>query len=97
MIPTYDEGAVIADVVRDIKTIFAHVVCVDDGSSDDSAYQAESAWAIVIRHAVNISQGGALATWFLFVTSVSNVRYVITFDADGKHDPQEALAMLQHL
>lgn len=97
VIPMYNEGAVIADVVRDLRTIFPHVVCVDDGSSDDSAYQADGAGATVIRHAVNIGQGGALATGFLFVCSLSNVRYVVTFDADGQHDPQDALALVRHL
>lgn len=97
VVPMYNEGAVIADVVRNLRTIFPHVVCVDDGSFDDSADQAEHAGATVIRHAINIGQGGALATGFVFVGSSSTIRYVVTFDADGQHDPQDALALVQHL
>ena len=43
---------------------FPHVVCVDDGSSDDGADQAAAAGAVVVRHPVNLGQGAALQTGF---------------------------------
>ena len=37
VIPMYNEATVIGDVVRTVRERFARVVCVDDGSADESA------------------------------------------------------------
>src|SRR5690625_5778979 len=60
VVPLYNEAAVIADVIADLHTIFPHVVCIDDGSTDASIQAAEGAGAMVIRHATNLGQGAAL-------------------------------------
>lgn len=94
VVPLYNEGRVIADVVRDARLTFPHVVCVDDGSSDDSAAAAERAGATVVRHAVNLGQGAALQTGIEYARSQPGARYVVTFDADGQHQVSDVLAML---
>ena len=92
----YNEEQVIGSVVRDLRNYFPHVLCVDDGSSDRSAEMAISAGATVIRHAVNIGQGAALATGFLWLQS-QPYKYVVTFDADGQHKPTDALRLVHEL
>ena len=62
VIPLYNEAPVIGDVVRGVRTVFPDVVCVDDGSRDESAVVAAEAGAVVVRHAVNLGQGAALQT-----------------------------------
>ena len=37
VIPIYNEGPVITEVLQEAKKTFPHLICVDDGSSDDSA------------------------------------------------------------
>lgn len=95
VVPLFNEDAVIADVVRDARATFPHVVCVDDGSRDNSAAAAESAGAVVVRHPVNLGQGAALQTGFEYAASIPSMRYVVTFDADGQHQPSDAVAMLE--
>ena len=37
IVPMYNEAAVIGDVVRELSKTFSRIVCVDDGSKDDTA------------------------------------------------------------
>jgi polyprenyl-phospho-N-acetylgalactosaminyl synthase len=94
VIPLYNEGTVIGDVVREARRTFPHVVCVDDGSSDDGAAQAAAAGAVVVRHPVNLGQGAALQTGFEYALSVPGMRWVVTYDADGQHQVDDVVVML---
>ena len=95
VIPLYNEGSVIGDVVRQARAAFPNVVCVDDGSTDGSAAAAEAAGAVVVRHPVNLGQGAALQTGFEYALSVPSMRWVVTFDADGQHQVADVVAMLE--
>ncbi len=94
VIPLYNEATVIAEVIRELKQHFKHVICVDDGSTDASATLAKQAGAFVINHPINLGQGAALQTGFEFALQ-QNADYVITFDADGQHRVEDALRMLE--
>ncbi|MET7135732.1 glycosyltransferase family 2 protein [Cellulosimicrobium sp. MI9406] len=95
VIPLFNEATVIADVVKNAMTVFGHVVCVDDGSSDSSAARARGAGATVLRHAVNLGQGAALQTGIEFAREQAGCRYIVTFDADGQHRVEDALSMVE--
>lgn len=97
VIPLYNEGQVISEVVSHVRTVFPHVVCIDDGSSDNSVSEAKHAGAVVIQHPINLGQGAALQTGFDFALSDSNMTEVITFDADGQHSLEDAHGMLELL
>jgi glycosyltransferase involved in cell wall biosynthesis len=97
VIPLYNEAAVIGEVVRHTRETFSKIVCVDDGSSDDSARQAEAAGAVVVRHPVNLGQGAALQTGFTYSLTDPKMRYVVTFDADGQHQIDDVLVMLERI
>ena len=94
VVPLYNEAAVIGEVVRQARAVFPNVVCVDDGSGDESAQEAERAGAVVVRHPVNLGQGAALQTGFEYALAVPGMRWVVTFDADGQHQVQDVVAML---
>lgn len=95
VIPLYNEATVIAGVIAELLAVFPHVVCVDDGSTDDSARVAEQAGARMIRHPHNLGQGAALQTGISYARSQADCRYIVTFDADGQHRLVDALAMLE--
>ena len=94
IVPLYNEEAVIKDVIDGLHKNFDTVVCVDDGSSDQSAAIAESAGATVIRHPYNLGQGAALQTGFVYARSLPITEYVVTFDADGQHRVEDVEGML---
>jgi polyprenyl-phospho-N-acetylgalactosaminyl synthase len=97
VVPLYNEAEVIGDVVKDVRAAFPQVVCVDDGSRDDSADVAEGAGAVVVRHPVNLGQGAALQTGLEYARIDPGMRFVVTFDADGQHRVEDAVAMVGRL
>lgn len=94
VIPLYNEASVIGDVIAQLRQRFPHVVCVDDGSSDDSAAVAAAAGATLVRHPINLGQGAALQTGIEFALAHPSCEFIVTFDADGQHRVEDALAMV---
>lgn len=95
VVPVWNEAAVVGDVVREARTVFTHVVCVDDGSTDASVDVARAAGATVLRHPVNLGQGAALQTGFAYALTDPRMEFVVTFDADGQHQVSDVEAMLR--
>lgn len=97
IVPCYNEASVVKDVLLELSEYFANIVVVDDGSTDGSAVQARAADVRVVRHAINLGAGAALQTGIEFVLLDRAAKYVVTFDADGQHRPQDASAMVNRL
>jgi glycosyltransferase involved in cell wall biosynthesis len=94
VIPMFNEAGVITEVVRAVLARFTHVVCVDDGSGDGCGVLARAAGAHVVRHPTNLGQGASLATGIQYAVGSLGAEYVVTFDADGQHDVDDAVAMV---
>ena len=97
VIPMYNEQEVIAEVIHGLKAIFQNILCVDDGSTDESVSRAREAGATVICHAVNIGQGAAIGTGFIWIQTKTNFSRIVTFDADGQHLPEDAIRLIEEL
>ena len=67
---------------------------MDDGSRDTSAAEIHEAGAHLVRHPVNLGQGAALQTGIDYALAQPGMRFLVTFDADGQHRVQDALAMV---
>ena len=92
MIAAYNEGAMVADVIRNAVPTFPNIVVVDDGSRDDTAAIACAAGATVIRHPINLGQGAAIQTGIDFALG-EGAAIVVTFDADGQHRVEDAMLL----
>lgn len=92
LVPAHQEGPRIAAVVV-AACQYLPVVVVDDGSTDDTASQAESSGATVIRQVPNQGKGAALRAGFRHALD-RGLEAVVTLDADGQHDPHEIPAFL---
>jgi glycosyltransferase involved in cell wall biosynthesis len=92
LIPAFDEGPRVADVVLGAS---AHlpVLVVDDGSTDETAARAEAAGATVLVQRPNRGKGVALRAGFTWALE-HDFAAVVTLDADGQHDPAEIPAFL---
>jgi glycosyltransferase involved in cell wall biosynthesis len=95
VIPALNEASVIAEVVTGLREHFPLVIVVDDGSSDGTGAVARSAGARVVRHGVNLGQGAGLRTGIRAALRVPAVEWIVTFDADGQHLPEDAAAMVE--
>jgi glycosyltransferase involved in cell wall biosynthesis len=96
VVPAFNEGPVIRDTIESLRAVASNVVVVDDCSSDDTASQLEGLPVTVLRHAVNVGQGAALQTGIDWALR-HGARYVVTFDADGQHDPRDVPRLLTAL
>ena len=97
VVPAFNEAAVIGEVIADVRSIFDHVVVVDDGSRDDTGAIALRAGAHVVRHPVNLGQGAAIQTGVEYARSQPGAEVFVTFDADGQHRVKDALRMIDRL
>ena len=66
IIPAYNEEETVAKVVKVVKKVsfVDEIIVVNDGSSDNTAQEAEKAGAIVITHEINKGKGQALHTGY---------------------------------
>lgn len=96
ILPAYNEGAVVSDVIQSLDSIFSkstydyEVVVVNDGSRDETAKEAERAGATVISHILNSGAGSATATGLSYAQQMG-FDIATTSDADGQHNPEDVL------
>jgi len=88
VIPAYNEGKKLGEVIRKAQECGENIVVVDDGSSDDTFQQAKQCGVTVLKHLVNMGKGAALKTGCDFAYKQGAERYVV-LDSDGQHDPKE--------
>jgi glycosyltransferase involved in cell wall biosynthesis len=98
IVPAYNEQGMVGRVVREIcrQAPGFDVVVVDDGSTDDTAAEAEAAGAKVLRHPFNTGIGGAMQSGFKYALRHS-YDVAAQVDGDGQHKPahlQDLLAKL---
>jgi polyprenyl-phospho-N-acetylgalactosaminyl synthase len=88
---------VIGEVITEVRAVFDHVVCVDDGSSDDTGAIALRAGAHLVRHPVNLGQGAAIQTGVEYARTQPGAAVFVTFDADGQHRVKDVVRMIDKL
>ncbi|HET7075600.1 MAG TPA: glycosyltransferase family 2 protein, partial [Mycobacterium sp.] len=93
----FDEAAVIAEVIADVRLVFDNVVCVDDGSTDDTGEIARRSGAHLVRHPINLGQGAAIQTGVEYARKQPGAQVFATFDADGQHRVKDLIAMIDRL
>lgn len=95
VIPAYKEAAAIGDVVSRMRAAAAwrEMLVVDDGSPDDTAARATAAGATVLRHPYNKGNGAAVKTGLRAASGT----YVLIIDADGQHQPEDAVHLVSRL
>ena len=97
IVPCYNEGQVIGDVLKNARKTFPNIVAVNDGSTDDSAAEIHRAGAHLVNHPVNLGQGAAIQTGVEYARKQSGAKYFVTFDADGQHQVKDVVAMVERL
>jgi len=93
-IPAYNASKTVGKIVNSAKAYASEVIVCDDGSTDDTAREAQAAGATVIRHGVNKGYGSAIKTLFR-TAKEKNADVMVTLDADGQHDPDQIPNIVQ--
>ena len=87
-IPAFNEEGVIGKLVKKTLSYVDSVVVCDDGSSDNTAKEAENSGAHVIVHDENKGKGSALKSLFEHAKH-STADIIVTIDGDGQFLPEE--------
>lgn len=88
VIPAYNASKSIKEVVTGVLRYIPVVIVADDGSTDNTAKDAEDAGAEVIALEKNRGKGHSLKLLFQKAMD-KGYDSVISMDADGQHDPEE--------
>ena len=97
IVPCFNEGTVIFDVLTAARQTFPNIVAVNDGSKDDSAAKIRAAGAHLVNHPVNLGQGAAIQTGVEYARAQPGAKHFVTFDADGQHQVKDVVRMVQRL
>lgn len=97
IVPTYNEAPMVRSVVEALREVFPNVVGVDDGSTDGSSAELLAGGARLVRHPINLGAGAAYQTGIDFALRDPGAELFVTFDADGQHRVDDAVAMVEHL
>jgi len=88
LIPAFNAGDTIGEVVIGARRHADRVMVVDDGSTDGTGSRAAAAGAELVSHQGNRGKGAALKTGFGLLVA-AGAEAVITLDADLQHDPDD--------
>jgi glycosyltransferase involved in cell wall biosynthesis len=97
IVPAFNEGTVIKSTLTEVLQACPVVICVDDGSSDNTAKEVLSTNATLVQHPINMGAGAATQTGVEFALQDENVQYFVTFDGDGQHRVEDIAPLLKHL
>ena len=99
LIPTYNEEAIIADVIKRVRESMNRlkrnyeILVINDGSKDNTALRAKKAGARVISHPYNIGNGAAIKTGI----RQAQGSILVMMDGDGQHNPENIPALLKEI
>jgi putative flippase GtrA len=95
IIPAYRPPEALIDLVRRLGGLGRPIVVVNDGSGDafDALFRSVARLpnVVVCEHAINLGKGAALRTaMHVCLTRYRDATGIVTLDADGQHDPEDA-------
>ena len=85
IIPCFNTGLHIGEVVSRAKKFVDEVIVVDDGSTDDTARVAIEVSARVIKHERNQGKGSAMKTGVIS----TDANLIVFIDGDSQHNPED--------
>ncbi|MBI9051656.1 MAG: glycosyltransferase family 2 protein [Anaerolineaceae bacterium] len=95
VLAAYNEAQTISNVLNDLIQYPYQIIVVDDGSEDNTSELALAFPVTVLRHICNLGQGAALQTGISYALLQSDTQAIATFDADGQHNPEEIVHLLE--
>lgn len=94
LIPAFNEGRSIGDVVRKVRDHVDKVVVINDFSSDKTPLIAQYLGATVLNHSKNMGVGAAMQTGINY-SKTTRPDIVVTLDGDGQHKPEDIPRIIQ--
>lgn len=96
VIPLYNHGDSVRQVVQDALALGLPVIVVDDGSTDGGTKHLHDLPITCLRHAQNRGKGAAIRSGAAEARR-QNASHIITLDADSQHKPEDIRLFLPHI
>jgi len=97
IVPAFNEQNVIKDIINNLLKDFSNVIVINDGSNDKTLETINDLDIKILNHEINLGVGAAVQTGFDYVSNIPDAKAVITFDADGQHLVDDAVAMAKEI
>tara|TARA_B100001250_G_scaffold386972_1_gene383956 strand:+ start:172 stop:849 length:678 start_codon:yes stop_codon:yes gene_type:complete len=97
IVPAFNEQNVIKDIINNLLKNFSNVIVINDGSNDKTLEIINDLDIKILSHEINLGVGAAVQTGFDYVSNIPDAKAVITFDADGQHLVDDAVAMAKEI
>ena len=97
IVPAFNEQNVIKDIINNLLKNFSNVIVINDGSNDKTLETINDLDIKILNHEINLGVGAAVQTGFDYVSNIPGAKAVITFDADGQHLVDDAVAMAKEI
>ncbi len=108
VIPVFNEEKTLQGILKRIALQADLLVCVNDGSSDNSLiilkkFARKRKNFFVVNLPVNFGMAKAIKTGFLFILYLEKLKQigendiVVTIDADGQHKPEYIQGIVRYL
>lgn len=98
VIPAYNESKTIKNIIEELKSRKFNIIIVDDGSTDKTyeiaSKSINNSNGLIYKHVLNRGVGAALKTG-IKAALARNAEIIVTFDADGQHDPDDISNLCQ--
>lgn len=98
LVPAYEPGEILLEVLAGLKQQGMSVVLVDDGSGPgfSDIFAKAAFFAKIISYPVNKGKGTALKMGMFYIQKMFEENSIIvTVDADGQHRPEDAFRLCQ--
>lgn len=100
VLPAYNESKVLANTLESLlKSMDAFILVVDDGSADNTtgiAAKYAKNKVKTVRHIINLGLGAAVETGLEYARR-GDFDVLVTFDADGQHNPKDIKRLIKSL
>lgn len=98
LIPAYEPGEILIDLLHEVRDAGLKAIVVDDGSNISCSHIFEQAaeLAVVLIHPDNRGKGRAIKTGLEYIEKNFNGNYTtVTMDADGQHQVSDAVRICE--
>lgn len=98
VMPAFNEAESVRSVVEEVLRVLpgVHCIVVNDGSVDDTIFEARAGGARVAKLPFNLGVGGAMRLGFKYALE-NGFDNVVQIDSDGQHDPRSVPALIARL
>ncbi|MCX5770181.1 MAG: glycosyltransferase family 2 protein [Candidatus Hydrogenedentes bacterium] len=94
VIPCYNAGSNVRNVIENVLKVVDHVIIVDDGSTDGCLQNLELPVRLIpLPH--NQGKGAAMLLGFKAALEDPQIECAVVLDADGQHNPNEIPRLYQ--